>query len=73
LTRSEFWRLETFTFISSLDGILLFFFCLSLFSSLVTLMSQDYSQALQALRKELFEDGILRDGDSVGTDDETLL
>ncbi|KAH0586156.1 hypothetical protein H2248_007421 [Termitomyces sp. 'cryptogamus'] len=30
-------------------------------------------QALEAFRKQVFNEGILHDGDSVGTDDETLL
>jgi hypothetical protein len=30
-------------------------------------------QVLKALRQELFDEGILHDGDTIGTDDETLL
>lgn len=30
-------------------------------------------QVLKSLRRELFDEGILHDGDTIGTDDETLL
>jgi hypothetical protein len=35
--------------------------------------SQSNEKILSTFRQELFEEGILHEGDSIGTDDETLL
>jgi hypothetical protein len=35
--------------------------------------SHQQEQTLQTFREELFSEGVLREGDSIGTDDETLL
>jgi hypothetical protein len=37
------------------------------------MLTQSHEEILHTFRKELFEEDILHDGDSLGTDDETLL
>jgi hypothetical protein len=37
------------------------------------MVNTSHQDTLHELRRELFEEGILQDGDTVGTDDETLL